>query len=167
MADEKRKNVGAHAYELLQKEPETRDPHELQQEMQKYDDFVKELEACVEDAKRTYIGNFYVVVLTKREKLMPNAIRTYALARQSCPTPQFDQTVYFYDRSQGDLQYIWTVPDQHACLELYYNAHDVPREQHQLRDFVLEFYDGTLLRRAKEYNGEIKENHGSRISTAH
>lgn len=165
MEDQKTKNVGAHAYDLLQKEPETRDPQELRGEMQKYDEFRQELEACVEDAKQKYIGNFYVVVLSKREKLMPNAIRTYVVARQSCPTPQFDQTVYHFDRRTGDIQYLWTVPDQQACLELYYHAHDVPREQHQLRDFVFEFYDGTLLKKAREYNGELKEKHGARVHT--
>lgn len=168
MRDQKTKNVGAHAYDLLQKEPETRDPIELQREMQKPSEWEEKLQGAVDSACKAYNGNFYIVILMKKERIILNSIRYYVVARQSCPTPQFDQMVYFYDRKVGDLRLVWVIPDQLTSIFMYQNALSVPTEQQELRDYVIDYFNGSLLQKALRLNKEVhnKEIYGSRANTA-
>jgi len=55
---------------------------------------------------------FYVCVITKKERLMDNVLRNYFLARSTCPTPQYDQTVYKYHRDSGAIQFLWVLPSK-------------------------------------------------------
>ena len=91
-----KKTVGAVSSELIMKEPESRDPIEIQREMQK--DYLKELTNCAESHKSVFPGDFFLVVLTKNERLMTNVFRNYFFARNTCPTPQYDQSVFRYSR---------------------------------------------------------------------
>lgn len=161
MKDQKTKNVGAHAYDLLQKQPDTTDAVELQREMLNPTEWEQDIQETVESAQRTYPSNFYVVVLFKRERIITNAIRYYMVARRSCPTPQYDQVVYYYDRNQGDIQFIWSIPDQMTSIFMYQNALSVPKEQRQQLNYVIQFFDGSLQEQAQRLNGEGP--YGSRI----
>lgn len=168
-----KKTVGAQAIDLLQKTPESRDPIELQREMQK--DYIDHLEWSVrhmqkkvdcshligngrgheECAKRPpHEGDFYVVILLKKEKLLENVLRNYFLQTISCPTPTWDQTVYKYHKNDDKLEYLWTVPDRETCLTFQENAPDIVPEEKWLLRQILEFHDGTLLRLARKLNGE-------------
>lgn len=145
--------VGKASLELSQKTVETRDPIELEREMHKnYENNVLE---CVNRGILDCAAPvFYVVVETKKERLMDNVIRNYFFYRLSCPSPSWDQTVYRYTRSDEKIQYLWTIPSKDTCELLYENAIQVASEERQLLQHVLDFKDGTLLRLAKQYNGE-------------
>lgn len=145
-----KKTVGAVAVDLMQKTPESRDPIEMQKAMQ--EDYVKELVGCVEKHKKSIIGNFFVVVLTKNERLLPNVFRNYFFARSTCPTPEYDQSVFRYDRAGECIEYLWTVPSKDACYHLKDNALRV--EEKELLHFVFQFFDGTLYNLSKKLNGE-------------
>ena len=140
---EKRETVGKLSLELSQKEAPTRDPIELEREM--HEDYDAHLWECVDASKKWMRGSFFVVVITKNEKLMPNVFRNYFFARSSCPSPDYDQTVYRYDRDQDCLNFIWVIPSQEASHYLKNNALKVANEEKQLLQFVLDFADGTLL----------------------
>jgi hypothetical protein len=148
----KKETVGAVALDLMQKTPESRDPIEIQKAMQ--EDYLKELVTCVDIHKPLLLGNFFIVVITKNEKLMPNVFRNYFSARQSCPTPDYDQSVFKYDRSDDCIEYIWTIPSKDACYHLKDNALLVAPQERQLLKFVLEFADGTLYKLCKKLNNE-------------
>lgn len=148
----KRETVGKISSELLQKEPDTRDPIELQREMDKeYEEAVLE---CVERCKKEYISDFYVVVLTKKERLMQNVVRRYYFGRLSCPTPEYDQVVYRYSKEDDKIDFLWVVPAKDICELLKANATQVDPAEWALLDYVLRFYDGELDDWAKELNGE-------------
>ena len=98
-----RDTVGKISSEMLLKEPCSRDPIELERAM--HTDYVKNVEECVTTAKKEFLGDFFVVVLTKKEHLMQNVLRHYFLARQSCPTPNYDQTIYHYSRIRDDVNF--------------------------------------------------------------
>jgi len=147
-----KKTVGAHSLELMQKTPESRSPIEIQQEMQQ--DYLKELVNCVETSKSTYQGDFYVVVITKNEKLMPNVFRNYFFARKTCPTPEYDQSVFMYRRADESIIYLWTVPSKDACFHLKDNALLVDSKEKELLNYVFQFFDGTLYNMSKKLNGE-------------
>lgn len=151
----KRDTVGKLSSELLAKEPESNDPIELEREMQK--DYLDNLMSCVQEGSKIYYTDFYVVVLTKRERLMSNVLRNYFLHRISCPTPDYDQAVFKVDRSSQTVIYLWSIPSQDACHHLKDNALYVHPQEKQLLQFVLDFADGTLFKVAKKLNGEELE----------
>lgn len=149
-----KQTFGAQVGPLLHKEPESRDPIELQREMQK--GYPENLDQCINDFKKNNRGDFFVVVLTKTEKLMPNVIRNYFFARRTCPTPNYDQSVWRYRADIDASEYIWTIPSRDACYHLRDNMLLVAPEERQLLGFVLDFADGTLYELCKKLNKEQK-----------
>lgn len=117
-------------------------------------DYEKEFLTCVETGKKIYHGDFFVEVQVKKEKLLENVIRNYFIHKQACPTPTWDQHVYKYVRYFDDIEYLWSVPARDICDYMIDNALSLPKEERQLLQFVMEFKDGTLDRRAAEINGE-------------
>ncbi len=148
----KKETVGAIALDLMQKTPESRDPIEIERAMQ--EDYIKELVKCVDIHKPLLMGNFFLVVITKNEKLMPNVFRNYFSARQSCPTPDYDQSVFRYNRVDDCIEYLWTVPSKDTCHHLKDNAVQVAPEERDLLKMVLDFADGTLYKLCKKLNNE-------------
>lgn len=147
-----RETVGKLSLDLLNKSPETLDPIELEREIHK--EYIKELEECVKTSSKIIHGNFYVVVITKKERLMQNVLRHYFLARQSCPTPDYDQTVFLYRRDAELLEFLWVIPDRETCIHLKINAIQVHKSERHLLDFILKFADGSLFELSKKLNGE-------------
>ena len=148
----KRKTVGAHSLELSQKKPESTDPIELERAMQ--EDYLDNLLETIDKAVVNWKHDFFVVVLTKNEKLMPNVFRNYFSARQSCPTPEYDQTVFKYMHEAGTLEYIWTVPSKDSVAHLLTNSHLVVEAEKELLIMCRKFVDGSLYLLAKKLNGE-------------
>lgn len=149
-----RDTVGKISSALLQKQPESNDPIELQRKMQ--EDWCNQIDICIANHMDTFATDFYVVIITKRERLMPNVYRNYFCARSSCPTPDYDQTVYKFHKQDNLIEYIWTVPDKETCLHLKENALMIHPEEKELLGFIMDFADGTLFKRALELNGDEK-----------
>lgn len=147
-----KETVGKISSDLLQKTPESTDPIEIERAMQ--ENYLDELKACVEKHLTIFSDNFFIVVITKNERLMPNVFRNYFFARQTCPTPDYDQTVFLYNRPLDQIEYIWTIPSQEASHHLKENALQVHPSERGLLDFVLQFADGSLYKLAKKLNGE-------------
>lgn len=152
MTQEIKQTVGAVSLDLMQKEAPSRDPIEIQREMQK--DYLKELIMCVETHKTKIDGDFFISVITKNERLMPNVFRNYFFATKSCPTPTYDQSIFRWNHRSEDIEYVWTVPSKDTCIHFRENVMMVVPEERQLLQFVLDFYDDTLLKIAKKFNNE-------------
>lgn len=151
----KKPTVGKIATDLLAK-PESQ--HTVVEQMQEnLTDYDKNIFICVEQAKKTYSGDFYIVVECKKERLLHNVIRNYFFARLSAPTPTWDQTVYKYHRKRDFLEFLWVIPSQDACEYLTINKNYIPESEYGLLKFVLEYNDGTLLKLAKKLNGEAED----------
>jgi len=149
---EKRDKVGKIATDLLAKAD---DKHTVIDQMEEnLTDYDKNIWLCVEDAKKKYPNNFYIVVETKKERLLENVIRNFFFSRFSCPTPTWDQTVYKYHRKRDFLEFLWVVPSKDTCKYLTFNQMDVVESERELLKFVLSYNDGTLLKVAKKLNGE-------------
>ena len=84
------KTVGSIALEKL-KRPEDHNSIDLQQEIHKgyasEKSYEEEIWDCVDRGLKdpSIEGDFYVVVLVKKERLLQNIIRNYFLYRKSCP----------------------------------------------------------------------------------
>lgn len=155
MTNEKRDTVGKIATELQTKAIDnTHSAHEqMQEQLSEYD---TNLASCVQEARKTKTGDFYVVVLTKKERLLENVLRNYFFSRNSCPTPDYDQAVYFYSSKTQELKFMWVIPSKHTCEYMRDNAKLIDPSEHELLRFVLSFYDGYLLKLVKKLNGETE-----------
>lgn len=149
---EKRETIGKLSHDLLYKDDQVHLVDQQRAMQEKYEDNV--IEAC-ESGKKLYTNqDFFVVVLTKKERLMMNVLRHYYFPRTTCPTPEWDQAVYAYSYADDHLQFIWVVPSKDTCKFLKDTALELPADERELLSFVLDFEDGTLLAMAKAYNGE-------------
>ena len=117
-------------------------------------DFEMHIGKCIDEGYKSFPSDFYVVVETKKEPLLPNVIRNYFFCRESCPTPSPDNTVYQFHRSSSTLMLLWVIPSKLACEMFRDRALEIPSEQKELLGYVLDFFDGTLFRLAKKLNGE-------------
>ena len=154
MTKETRDTVGKISLDLMQKTPESTDPIELERAMQ--EKYIDELIACVETHKKIFPANFFIIVITKNERLMPNVFRNYFFARLTCPTPDYDQSVFSYNKEHDVIEYVWTIPSQDACIHLKKHALEVHPSEKELLFCVLKFADGTLYKLAKSLNGEAE-----------
>ncbi len=152
MEEIKRETIGKISSDLLTKDVGQVNVIDQQREMQK--EYLDNLVKCVEDNKKDFSNNFFVVVETKTEPLMPNVMRNYFFARWTCPTPTYDQSVFRYNRKDEHLEYLWTLPSKDACYHIRDNAALMDRSEAELRNFVLSFFDDSLLRKSKKLNGE-------------
>lgn len=150
-----RDTVGKISSVLIQKEPDTYSP--LEQMSEQLSDYDKHIFDCIELFKKSLQVNsdFYIVVITKKEPLMKNVLRSYFAARLSCPTPDYDQAVYKYNYKDESINFLWVIPSKDTCQLLRDNALIVHDSEKGLLAFVLDFYDDTLLRKAKKLNNEI------------
>lgn len=112
------------------------------------------LEAIIRGCKE-FPGDFYLVVETKKEPKMQNVIRNYFIVRSTCPTPTYDNSVYKYHKADERLEFLWVLPSKATCIMIKDRAIELPPEERQLVQFVLDDADGTLLKRCKLLNKEI------------
>jgi hypothetical protein len=149
-----RDTVGKLSAELLQQD--VHGDHSVGEQMhEQLGDYEKNILDCIDRGKTDFPGDFYIVVITKREKLMPNVLRHYFFPRISCPTPDYDQVLYKYYHSDDRIELVWVVPDKYACADLKANAINLDPQLTDLLQFVLDFSDGTLDKKARALNGEI------------
>lgn len=163
------KTVGALSSELKQKADQPINPQEIQQAQEKeyLDNLIwaveharKKVECADEDCKKNCAtrdamdGDFFIVGLLKKEKLLDNVLRNYFIPTKTCPTPSHDQTVYQFIAEKEDIKFLWVVPDQETSMILYDNRNIVVPEERGLLQFVIDYYEGNLYRLAKKLNGE-------------
>lgn len=147
--------IGKIATDLAAQDTHAQSPVELERAMHK--DYEENVQQCIERGKKEHPGDFYIVVITKKERLLQNVLRHYYLHRATCPTPEYDQTVYKYFREHDAHQFLWVVPDKITCEMMRDNALQVPDPERDLLRFVLDFYDDTLMKLSKKLNGEFLE----------
>jgi len=159
MEEKKRQTVGKLSTDLLASSHEY-NHSASEQAAEQLKDFEKNMNICIDRSKKEFDGDFYIVVTTKKERLMQNVIRNYFLGRKSCPTPEYDQAVYRYNRRVGDvpfIEFLWVVPAKDICSYMITDALKLPPEQRDLLGYVMDFTDGSLLRLAKKLNGEADD----------
>jgi hypothetical protein len=149
-----RDTVGKLSTELLQRDVHG-DITAGEQMQEQLSDYENNLLECINLRKDNFPGDFYIVVITKRERLMQNVLRHYFFARESCPTPHHDQILYKYHRKEERLEFLWVIPDKESCKDIKNNALDIDPSLKQLLQFVLDYSDGTLDKKAASLNGEI------------
>lgn len=148
-----RETVGKLSSDLLQKE-EKYDHSVLEQMQEQLTGFEDHFYSALNAGKNNYPGDFFIVVITKRERLMSNVIRNYFFSRESCPTPTCDQAVYKYHRTDDRVEFIWVLPSKEGCADLYNNRLYVDISLNKLLGYVLDFENGSLDKKARVLNNE-------------
>jgi hypothetical protein len=118
MEKKSRDTVGKICNDLLKKPDRKQGVMDTQIEMAKK--YIPGIQECI-DKNKALVDPYYIVVISKRERLLINAIRQYFVARKTLPTPDYDQTVFKYTPVTGDLKYLWTVPDKNSIEEVIAN----------------------------------------------
>lgn len=149
---ERTKTVGQIAQELSQKGPE--DNTIIDQARANLTDYEKNLEEAAKKGHDLFKDPYYVEILVKKETMVKNTLHCVFTQRQSCPTPFYDQIVYRCHWEKGDLEFLWSIPSLETCEVFKMFPNEVPKEEHQLLQTVLDFSNGTLLRKCKQLNGE-------------
>lgn len=158
MEDTKRDTIGAIASKLQEEALQTPSDHTVVEQMrEQLSEYDQNLALCVKDALKTKTKDFYVVVLTKKERLLENVLRNYFFARNSCPTPDYDQAVYFYNFKKQQLTFMWVIPSKDTCEYMLMHKKQIPPEEYELLKFVLAFTDGYLLKLVKNLNNETED----------
>ena len=102
-------------------------------------------------------NNFYVVNLLRQERV-GGALQPISLARRSCPTPVYKQAVWKYHKDSGDLEFLWSIPDQFRFWDIINNQQEyLDSSEQKWRDmakFVILMHTGELLDWVKKENGE-------------
>lgn len=147
--------VGKIATDLQKQQPQKIKVLDQAAEMKK--DYMNNLFEAVDRGCKLYDTDFFIHVETKQEPLLPNVFRDYFILLKNCPTPNYDQSVFKYNRQAGQIEYIWTIPDRDTCHHLKMHATEVVPEERQLLYYVLKYTDGTLFKLMKKLNGEKLE----------
>ncbi len=147
-----KKTVGALAAEILAKPLEV--THPIDQMRANLEDYENNMVECYNDAKKKYLADFYIVVLFRKEKILINTVRNMFFHVRACPTPNYEQSVYRYDKKDDAMKLIWTIPDIASCRYLKTNALSLDGDERTLLRYVMEHSDGSLLNYAKRLNGE-------------
>lgn len=147
--------VGSKALELQSKGDQEINAIDLQREIHK-EKWENDFRECFDRGKRRFDGDFFVVVLFKKERLLHNVVRQYFIDRQSCPTPEWDQTVFHYHRESDELEFLWCVPDHTTCKALIQNKDELSLEQIPLLQYVQAFYSGQLDKETQKRNKEFQ-----------
>lgn len=140
------KTLGEIAIMAAQSKPEEATLEELGSAMT--NDFMDRIRQEVQRGVNLYHGDFFIIMLTKSETVIPNAVAAYFGCSAGCPTPNYDQTVYHYRRADDELYLIWTIPNKEWCLYLYENALLFDKEFHGIIGYVMDFADGKLFQKA-------------------
>lgn len=151
----KKPTIGKVATDLQKQQPQKINVLDQAAEMKK--DYMNNLFEAVNRGCKELDKDFFIQVETKQEPLLPNVFRDYFIVKKECPTPNYDQSVFRYNREAGQIEYIWTIPDRDTCFHLKMHAMEVVPEERQLLYYVLKFDDGTLFKLMKKLNGEKLE----------
>ena len=104
--------------------------------------------------------DFFIEILGKWERIYGSdrpKIRLYPFVRKSCPTPNYDHTVFKYNHKDDTIDYLWTLPDKDTYNWYLENANIVHPDRWELLKMILRDHEGDLLRQCKKLNGELIE----------
>ena len=149
-----RKTIGAISSELAAQQDRPISP--IEQMYENLTDYENNVTDCVQKHKNVFPGDFYIVVITKKEPLMHNVLRNYFFARLSCPTPDYDQTLYKYTQQNDQLEFLWVIPSRDTCFLMLENRQQIAPAEYTLLQYVLKFHQGALFKLAQSLNNEIQ-----------
>lgn len=121
--------------------------------------FMQELNEVLDMQKKISPGDIYIIVVPRVEEFPQKVFKKRFIPRETCPYPHFSQTVFRWNRADDNLELLWTLPEKEFCEELRDDALFVAPEWKENLNYVIDYYDGTLTKRADELNKTNKLRH--------
>lgn len=122
-----KETVGNAVKNILEKEQHEYQVGEIIDEYSQ--EYVKEMQKCVETNAAKFESPFYIVVLHKKEPWALNVLRNYFIARQTRPSvatmwtsfKHYMHTVYECDTKEGKLKLVYTLPSPEEAATVLKN----------------------------------------------
>jgi hypothetical protein len=119
---------------------------------------LRNLHETVANAKDTPLyknKDFYAVMLIASDEVLRQP-RTVYLARRSCPTPVYKQSVWKYMHASGQLEFLWSIPDAILYYDIVRNSGKYLKDKEcaDLAKMVLLMENGELKKWVLRENGE-------------
>lgn len=128
---------------------------ELSKAMLSEKTYIKDLYATLARGKKEVEGDFFIEVIRTHEGGYRKGFRRRQFWTYSCSTPTPGSAIYQYTRKDDKLDLLWDLPVTAACAFAYRNRKELPIEgTSRVLKTILDYYDGTLLKRSKKMNGE-------------
>ncbi len=100
--------------------------------------------------------DIYLVLVKTNERDELRRPLDRIFVRLSCPTPGYNQDVFKYRHSSGELEYLWSIPRKHQYWQIWRNLNRYldNNETKRWATFVATMESGELLKWVKKENGE-------------
>lgn len=150
-----RPTLGKIITDIRSMQPEKRSVVEIAEEQTQ--NYIPELVAITEQGKKETNTNFYILINLRISPLTPEMYEFKREIKLTCPTPNYDQTLFFYNREADRIEYVWSIPDRYTCHYMLYYKDQIPVNEHELLNYVIKFANGDLFEMMKIRNGEKKD----------
>lgn len=112
-------------------------------------------------AKKVFSDDFIIEVHQWHEIGDRKVTRIRLRQLLALPTPRPGRSYYYYDSHDDILDLLWDLPPQKACEWAYNNRMTVGTQLPHAMTTILDYYDGTLVKKADEINKQIADKRSS------
>jgi len=128
---------------------------EISQAMLSEKTYIKDLYETLARGKKATEGDFFIEVIRTHEPGRRKMFRRRQFWTNSCSTPTPGSAIYQYTRADDKLDLLWDLPPTTACAWAFRNKKELTLTgMGNVLPMIMDYYDGTLLKRAKKINGE-------------
>lgn len=123
-------------------------------------EYEKQFLQKVEEGKNRYPNSdFFIEVHLIMPKILQRRVFQFIMhARKTLPVPTFDQMLYRYHHTTGEVPVVWIIPSIEHCAYLYEHKDLVPVGWQDNLKYVMHFAQGTLFSDTyKRYNQVMVE----------
>jgi hypothetical protein len=123
-------------------------------------EYMPSLIKAVDRGCEEYPTTFYVKVLTEYVDPKDTELRQHRFSfytQKLCPYPDYDQSVFRYNRDKEQVEFVWSIPDEETARHLIANREKVVDEEKELLNFVIAFGIGKLRELCEKWNAAAEQ----------
>lgn len=120
------------------------------------EEYMPSLIKAVDRGCEEHEGAFYIKVTNTHVESEENKeLRQHRFSfytQKLCPYPEYDQSVFRYNRKSDQVEFVWTLPDEETARYLIQHREEVVEEEKELLNFVVAFAVGKLRELCNRWN---------------
>lgn len=122
-------------------------------------EYMENLLEAVDRGCNLFKGDFFIEVTSKKEKLLDRVHRDMFTPVAMCPAAFWDQSVFRYNRFEGRIEYLWTLPGRNEAIYLAHHAKEALKQPEATGEaglvrFLVMLANGTLNKMTRTLNKE-------------
>jgi hypothetical protein len=120
-------------------------------------EYRKKLDEQIIEGLKKFDGNFYIQMMFFRDKSIKfgNVYKVLGRACRGVPTPTYLNDMYKFNKATHKLELLWSIPSVMDCNLMLHNRKYIKPQEYPLLKEVLNFWDGTYLKRCNEENESV------------